>query len=154
MKYKVGDEVKIVNTENSSFKLGDIVKITEIHQFPYYWCEGKHNEEYMAENQIAPLDYTWEDFEKCPIGTKVTFEDGRCQVKYRKPNPNNYTDWCFSGGFSYKDLENFEDVNSRIIKIEEPTYTTVYEPTEQVEEMTLEEVCKELGREIKIVKEK
>lgn len=157
MKYKVGDRVKVVDTKRSNFMLGDIIKITKTNgtsSFPY-WCEGELHEEYMAEDQIAPADYTWEDFLKCPVGTKVTFERGKVIYKMEKDEfGEEFTD--SSDNYSFRDLENFELKDSdygKIIKIEEPTYTTVYEPNE-VEEMTMEEVCKALGKQIKIVKEK
>ena len=54
-----------------------------------------------------------------------------------------------------KDSEVFENYESfglsKIIRIEEPTYTLVYEQvSEQVKEMKLEEIEKELGYKIKI----
>ena len=44
--------------------------------------------------------------------------------------------------------------NSDIMQVERPTkYTTVFERTNEPVEMTLSEICKKLGYEVKIVKE-
>lgn len=156
MKYKIGDKVRVIKEKNCHcFKNGDIVKIKEIDNSDApYRCLRNTDKLYqwLSDEDIAPLSYTWEDFEKCPIGTKVTFESRNVLVKDDKNQ--------FENEDALKNYDDFDDFKingtkyGKITKIEEPTYTTVYEPTEQVEEMTLEEVCKELGREIKIVKEK
>lgn len=154
MKYKVGDRVKIVKNYENAFEIGEIAKIDEIDNSCRlcYHCENSNNSEWLKEEEITPFDYTWEDFLKAPIGTKVTFESGDILVKYFD---NGFTNYGKSRRYDL--LEGFKDVNGwlgKIIKIEEPIYQTVYEPTEQVEEMTMEEVCKALGKNIKIVKEK
>lgn len=163
MKYKVGDKVKIVDAVRGEdaiygFKTGEVVTISGC-------CDGNQiylitngsNYGYINECSLTDLNsYTWGDFEKCPIGTKVTFESGKYLFKIDK---DKYGDEFvnMNYNFSYEELENFEIKDTdfgKIIKIEEPTYTIVYEPTEEVEEMTMEEVCKALGKQIKIVKEK
>lgn len=160
MKYKVGDKVRIIDERATIFKLGDIVEIIEItkseNTMYIYKCSKGSSIDWLTERHIVKAVYTWEDFLKCPIGTKVTFERGKVIYKMEK---DEYGDEFanMSDNFSYEELEGFKIKYSdygKIIKIEEPTYTTVYEPNEEVEEMTLEEICKELGREIKIVKEK
>ena len=112
-------------------------------------------QQWVDEKDIEFATYTWEDFLEAPIGTKITFENETLVKTEKECNP------LIGKTFhrDYNDLKNFTDncgskLLGKIIRIEEPTYTTIYEPTEQVEEMTLEEVCKELGREIKIIKEK
>lgn len=84
-------------------------------------------------------EYNWEDFEKCPIGTKVSFEDGTILIKYDEISNQ------FGGKRYYRDYEDLKgfrdiiDCFGKIIKIEEPTYTTVYEPKKvtmpEIEEM-------------------
>lgn len=75
-------------------------------------------------------DYTFEDLEKCPIGTKITFEDGSVLVKSDKNH--------FDDEKHYRntvDLRNFKDeigTFGKIIKIEEPSYTTVYEREKEI----------------------
>lgn len=150
MKYKVGDKVKIVDATREEdsiygFKTGEVVTIRgycDKNQI-YPITNGTING-YINECNLTDLNaYTWEDFEKCPIGTKVTFEDGQQIVKYGE---NKFEkDGCYR---IIGDLEGFTDTNGlhgKIIKIEEPIYTTVYEPTEEVKELkeiTLEELKK------------
>lgn len=158
MKYKVGDKIRIVKNDDNDFEVGEIAIIGNIDEDVTYgiYCKNENNCEWLRKIDILPLDYTWEDFLKCPIGTKVIFESGKNLFKVDK---DEYGDEFanMSDNFSYEELEGFKIKYSdygKIIKIEEPTYTTVYEPTEEVEEMTMEEVCKALGKQIKIVKEK
>lgn len=161
MKYKVGDRVKIIDATREEdsiygFKTGEVVTIIG--------CRSD-NQRYMIINDgvTGYIDecnltdnYSWEDFKKCPIGTKVTFERGKILFKIKETS-NQFEESHYYR--DYEDLKGFKDnMNAlgKIIKVEEPIYTTVYEldKVEEVEEMTLEEICKELGREIKIVKEK
>lgn len=51
------------------------------------------------------------------------------------------------------DLKCIDHESSDIIKVERPTYTTVFERDEEVKEMTIAEISKALGYEVKIVKE-
>ena len=47
-----------------------------------------------------------------------------------------------------------DDENNDIMKVERPVmYHTVFERDETVKEMTLDEICKALGYEVKIIKE-
>lgn len=154
MKYKIGDRVRVIKEKNEHFfKIGDIVEINEVDdsEAPYRCLRNTDGlYQWLEEKDIAPLDYTWEDFLKAPIGTKITLENEEILVKDGESKFEN-----IARCISYERLRNFyNDDLGKIIKIEEPTYRTVYEPTEQVEEMTLEEVCKELGRNIKIVRRK
>lgn len=157
MKYKVGDKVKIVeNQAKHGFKIGEIVEIVKRDdtEIPYRCYNGEEHW-WVREEDIKLAEYTWEMFKECPIGTKVTFENGETIFKI-KENSEQFTNSRYFR--NYDDLVNFKDnygngVLGKIIKIEEPTYTTVYEQ-EQVEEMTMEEICKALGKNIKIVKEK
>lgn len=163
MKYKVGDKVKIVDANRREdaicgFETGDIVTIIDCYDDKQRYMIIKDDfTGYIDECNLKDLNsYTWEDFEKCPIGTKVTFESGEEYVK------TSNEEECFDGDYfyrNYEDLEDFKDNSDthnlgKIIKIEEPTYTTVYEPTEEVKEMTIAELEKELGYKIKVVKEK
>lgn len=84
------------------------------------------NGEWFTTAEIELAEYTYEDLKKSPIGTKITFENGETLVK----------DWAdlFESSGNVKDisdLKNLENkIEGKIIKIEEPKYTTVYEKTE------------------------
>lgn len=160
MKYKVGDRARIVKNDDNDFKLGEIAIINNISEGTKYniFCKSENNYAWVNEEDIAPLDYTWEDFLKAPIGTKVTFENGEHLFKVDRDDFANKSD-----DFSYENLENFklEYIDyGKITKIEEPTYTIVYEPKEEVmpeiEEMKrlTDELYKTCDEFIKKIKEK
>lgn len=46
-----------------------------------------------------------------------------------------------------------KDYGTEIVKIEKPQYTTVYDYSKEVKEMTVAEIEKELGHAVKIIKE-
>lgn len=135
-KFKVGDKVKLVSmkNENSFYKkyLGKIFTIkqagcvavtfkeaTEENIAPYYYNLQKVEEK-----------YTYEDLKKSPVGTKITFEDGNV---FFKDNEYRYIN---IGGIRINEwLSNLRDNMGqlgKIIKIEEPTYKTVYEHKEEI----------------------
>lgn len=157
MKYKIGDKVRIVgNNHNHYFNVGSLVEITGLDEIDCdYKCSGidKYGNKdswWVSEDDIAPLEYTWEDFLKAPIGTKVTFEKGEVYVKDTEESFNFNRDFLY-----YDEVEKFASNDfGKIVTIEEPIYTTVYEPKEEVKEMTIAELEKELGYKIKVVKEK
>lgn len=139
MKFKVGDKVKLVRTdcEREWYKkyLGRIFTIKKICRD----CKGEFAElvekrdfmPYLKNLELVEKAYTYEDFKKSPIGTKVTFEKGRTLIKidenyYRETNENGIIRY-FSNLKGLKD--NYHDYlnQGRIIKIEEPEYKTVYE---------------------------
>lgn len=51
-------------------------------------------------------------------------------------------------------LDTNKDYGTKIIKIEKPTYETVYDYSTEVQEMTVAEIEKVLGHAVKIVKER
>ncbi len=126
MKFKVGDKVKFskeIVGHTDSVKIGEIYKIIKIDEsFIPYKVE---NGEWFTEEELELADYTYEDLKKSPIGTKVTFENKEVFVKDDEDTFEN-----LSERLDLEDLEGLEDnhmYNGKIIKIEEPEYTTVYE---------------------------
>ena len=136
-KFKVGDKVKI-NKKIISFKygkggvrfdvIGKIIGVTENNEyyvdFPLAHCwHGLEKELELIERK-----YTYEDLKKSPIGTKVTFEKGIILVKTTKKR--------FESGLSFTSIENIKNLKDeyygKIIKIEEPTYQTVYEANPEI----------------------
>lgn len=137
---------------------GDIGTITDIEDslVPYQVTTGNYSG-WLHELDLELYEYTFEDFKKAPVGTKVTFESGEIMVKYVSLNDAKSESFKGTCSFTrnYDNLRNFKDnwgSSGKIIKIEEPTYFEVYNNKEEVKEMTLAEVCKELGYDVKIVK--
>lgn len=164
MKYKVGDKLKIIdNISKHGFKKGEKIKIFEIDEKDYlhYGCKSIERDNacwWVCEEEVV-LDYTWEDFLKAPVGTKITFEDGSDLIKYSEK--------MFEGTENVRHIDRLQDfydndgIRGKIIKIEEPTYTTVYEPKEEIvmpeiEEMKrlTDELCKTCEEFINKIKEK
>lgn len=74
---------------------------------------------------VEEYKYTYEDLKKSPIGTKVMFENGKILIKLSDKRYDNEGCWREESG-----LEKMKDIVGnfgKIVKIEEPTYTTVYE---------------------------
>ena len=136
-KFKVGDKVKI-NKKIISFKygkggvrsdvIGKIIGVTENNEyyvdFPLAHCwHGLEKELELVEKK-----YTYEDLKKCPIGTKITFEKGIILVKT--------TEKRLESGLRFTSIENLKKLKDEyygtIIKIEEPTYQTVYEANPEI----------------------
>ena len=135
MKFKVGDRVRVrkdleygnfyggvrVNDEmvNNKGKVLTIIGIDNrtylVEGSTWFWTDE------MFENKV---DYTYEDLKKSPIGTKVMFENGKILIKLSDKRYDNEVYWR-----EESDLEKMKDIVGnfgKIIKIEEPTYTTVY----------------------------
>lgn len=136
MKFKVGDRVRVrkdleygnfyggvrVNDEmvNNKGKVLTIIGIDNrtylVEGSTWFWTDE------MFENKV---DYTYEDLKKSPIGTKVMFENGKILIKLSDKRYDNEVYWR-----EESDLEKMKDIVGnfgKIVKIEEPMYTTVYE---------------------------
>ena len=80
---------------------------------------------YVKNLELVKEEYTYEDLKKSPIGTKITFGNGNMFMKYTEDKFIN-----LSAIRSIEWLSNLRDnfgQLGKIIKIEEPKYTTVYE---------------------------
>lgn len=131
MRFKVGDKVKFVKStifHTDDVKIGETYKIIEIagHDVRYQ----VENKEWFKEEELMRVKYTYEDLKKSPIGSKITFENGAVLVKDEKN--------CFENVSSCRNIadlcnlkDNYSDLG-KIIKIEEPTYTTVYEANKEI----------------------
>lgn len=102
-------------------------------------------------------DFTKDDLLE---GDVVTLRNGEKLVfvmnSFRDCNGSNMDNYLYSIGDLDKELKCSNDVrrNSDIIKVERPTqYKIMYERKEEVKEMTLAQVCEELGYNVKIIKE-
>ena len=139
MKFKVGDKVKIKEKiENyhgigkeilSKMREGDnvwtIKKISKGEKYDYYHLKEDPLCYSFGEDMLERVEYTYEDLKKSPIGTKITLEKIQDkQLVKTAPNRIENDDY----GFFIGDFEGLNTSNyGRIIKIEEPEYTTVYE---------------------------
>lgn len=130
MKFKVGDKVKFIKStiyHTDDVKIGETYKIIKIagHDVRYQ----VENKEWFKEEELERVDYTYEDLKKAPIGTKITFEDGKVLIKTEENRFENRINVTYIGEinnhFKHKIL-------GKIIKIEEPTYTTVYEAKKEI----------------------
>lgn len=157
-KFKVGDNVKI-NKKIISFKygkggvtsdvIGKIIGVREDNEyyvdFPSVRCW--HGLE--KELELVGETYTYEDLKKSPIGTKVTFESGIILIKVDK---ENYKEIKEHGTTRYIELlkglkDNWQFMNQgKIIKIEEPTYKTVYEVKPEILDNTEKRYLKDVIR--------
>ena len=134
MKFKVGDRVKVrKDLKNNAFygenrvneemfmHRGQILTIRAIDGKNYLMEEDNW---YWNDEMFENKDYTYEDLKKSPIGTKITFENGSTLTKTKR---NFYTNEFWDvGDEAFKD--NYGGCYlGKITKIEEPTYSTVYE---------------------------
>lgn len=136
-KFKVGDRVRLVKVENEGFQeyknyLGKIFKIVQIlhpeSSYAYAELEGTGIIPYLKNLELVKDEYTYEDLKKSPIGTKVTFENDVILVKT--------TEKRLESRLNVTRIENLknlkDDYYGKIIKIEEPAYTTVYESKAEI----------------------
>lgn len=131
MKFKVGDKVKFIKStiyHTDDVKIGEIYKIIRIDNLSKsYQVE---NAEVFNEEELVKADYTYEDLKKAPIGTKITFENGEEMVKCSTKRYENGKRWRDEDDFVR--MEDGIRTLGKIIKIEEPTYTTVYEAKKEI----------------------
>ena len=134
MKFKVGDKVKLVKMEDESEyyreylgKTYTIKSIESSGSWNYAIFEEKTEKSVIPylKNLELIKEYTYEDLKKSPIGTKITFENGEVLVKDDDGNYSNKKRWRDDSDL--KELKDRVNTLGKIIKIEEPTYQTVYE---------------------------
>lgn len=145
--FKVGDRVKCIKgaeycNNNLSEKAGTIDEILdELFTIKFddnidgwnkngvvgrFWNVPKELVE-----KITDKEYTFNDFKKAPIGTKVTFNNNEIIIKANKMSLINCNrERTYENLFNFKD--NWSDMGE-IIKIEEPVeYKTVYEQKQEI----------------------
>ena len=144
MKFKVGDKVKIKEKiENyhgigkeilSKMREGDnvwtIKKISKGEKYNYYNLKEDPLCYSFGEDMLERVEYTYEDLKKSPTGTKITFENGEVLLKDNDGNYSNKKRWRDDSDL--KELKDKINTLGKIIKIEEPTYQTVYEVKQEI----------------------
>ena len=136
MKFKVGDKVKL-NKNIKDFHYGkagvsykEIGIIKNVAKDSYTVSFPSHNSWDGKEEELVLVKYTYEDLEKSPICTKITFENGEVMIKSSANKYENEKRWR-----TEKDFVRMADklgTMGEIIKIEEPTYQTVYEAKKEI----------------------
>lgn len=163
MDFKVGDKVRIKKNlkEIDCFSCGyasdmrtyegDIVTIRNVEKnyvqlkgIPFYWDKRAFEPIYTK--------LTKKELSDMPIGTKITTDKGEILVKDDEIHFENPSHILNISDIN-KDLTMTEYIaeywGTKIVKIEVPTYSTVYEKKE-TKEMTLKEIEEQLGYKIKI----
>lgn len=131
MKFKVGDRVKFVKSieiHSNKVKLGGIYKIKHVNSSAFCMLYRVENGEWFGEEELLK-EYTYEDLRISPVGTKITFENGLL-VKDDDGNYSNKKRWRDDSDL--KELKDRINTLGKIIKIEEPTYQTVYEVKQEI----------------------
>ena len=149
-KFKVGDKVKLVriNSEGPWYKkyLGNVYTIKNFETDNYgrfaIFKETSDVMPYVKNLELVKEEYTYEDLKKSPIGTKITFEKGIILVKT--------TEKRLESGLRFTSIENLKKLKDEyygtIIKIEEPTYQTVYEANPEILDETEKRYLKDVIR--------
>ena len=166
MKFKVGEKVKIKKN------------LKEGYDFKYYVADemekfkGKtvtiysvNSEAYRIEEDNMSWDWTEDMFEglaiitkeelfKMPLGTIIKTDKEKYNVFVKVGESDFCNNICdhIEDNYVNDDLS-LECFGNKIIEIEEPTYQTIYKADDEVKEMTIAEIEKELGYPIKVVKE-
>ena len=135
-KFKIGDRVKsILKNEYHGVRYGDIGKVQEDSSVPYVRWDRIGEIVAFDEENLIKL-YTYEDLKKAPIGTKITFQNGYL-IKFDKERVYGVINGIYyNGKIDYIILflkgKVTDERFGKIIKIEEPAYTTVYESKAEI----------------------
>ena len=171
MKFKVGDIVKgmpgndYAVTDENMYK-GEVVEVFDsgmVIKVLDHKSKEFVGEKYTVENNEKNFELiprkkpTKEELLKMPIGAKITTNKDYDNI-FVKIFDEMFEN-CHGDTIADCDIEkdlsiNDPDYGTKILKIEVPTYETVYDSSKEVKEMTMDEVCKALGYNIKIIKEK
>lgn len=156
MKFKIGDKVKL-NKNIKDFRYGragvsyeEIGTIKGVKKDTYTVGFPSHSSWDGTEEELVLAEYTYEDLKKSPIGTKITFENGEVLVKDEENYFEN-VNRCREIANLYNLKDSYSDLG-KIIKIEEPTYQTVYEAKQEILDEAEKRYLREVIRPYKTVK--
>lgn len=183
MKFKVGDKVRVKKNlkDIEKFSHGYMPNM-ESFEGKIVTIEYVTEEWVMIEEDTHHCDWDFRAFEpinkkptkeellEMPMGTKITTDAKEDNVFVKTDNgiygtiddrEDIETAFYNEAGDEMVDDEINDDLSldedltygTKIIKIEVPTYETVYDSSEEVKEMTMDEICKALGYNVKIIKE-
>ena len=173
MKFKAGQKVRVnrnledIENFNHGYMKemaeleGKIVTISRINSDGSIHIKEDSYKYYWDKRAFSLLKTTKQELLDMPVGTKI----------YTDAEDEDYQEWIKTSGKCFYNDENREyiskfninedltlcdtneDYGTKIIKIEEPTYETIYDESTEVQEMTVAEIEKALGHAIKIIKE-
>ena len=150
--FNVGDKVKCIDAMgsiNRELKNGETYIVSHVDTNGFVKLKGLSSY-YYDPSRFKKIEYTYEDLKKCPIGTKVIFEKGEVLVKCSAKRYENVSKWR-----DEDDLLRMKDecgTLGKIIKIEEPTYQTVYEAKKEILDDAEKRYLREVVRPYKDVK--
>lgn len=170
MKFKIGDRVKLLkNKMKTSHCRETILRFRNeetgvIRNINYgdstnninIEFDDGYNNCYCYEDEIMKImaKPTKEELFKMPLGTIIKTDKEKYNVFVKVGESDFCNNICdhIEDNYVNDDLS-LECFGNKIIEIEEPTYQTIYKADDEVKEMTIAEIEKELGYPIKVVKE-
>ena len=141
-KFRIGDKVRIKDKTGYTYGICEetlkemrklkyiytIEPIRSVDKISFYTLKEERTGLCFFEDMLEKVSYTYEDLKKSPIGTKVTFENDVILVKTTEKRLESEQDVM-----NIENLKNLkDDYYGKIIKIEEPTYKTVYKCKEEI----------------------
>ena len=150
--FNVGDKVKCIDaigSINRELKNGETYIVSHVDTNGFVKLKGLSSY-YYDPSRFKKIEYTYEDLKKTPIGTKLIFENGRVLVKFDNDGYKHKT--CFRENSDLIKLEDKLGILGKIIKIEEPTYQTVYETKPEILDEAEKRYLKEVIRPYRKVK--
>ena len=128
--FNVGDKVKCIDAGsiNRELKNGETYIVSHVDTNGFVKLKGLSSY-YYDPSRFKKIEYTYEDLKKSAIGTKITFEDGKVLIKTEENRFENRINVTYIGEIN----NHFKDkILGKIIKIEKPSYTTVYEAKKEI----------------------
>ena len=150
--FNVGDKVKCIDaigSINRELKNGETYIVSHVDTNGFVKLKGLSSY-YYDPSRFKKIEYTYEDLKKSSIGTKLIFENGRVLVKFDNDGYKHKT--CFRENSDLIKLEDKLGTLGKIIKIEEPTYTTVFEAKKEILDEAEKRYLKEVIRLYRKVK--
>lgn len=167
---KVGEYIKLIDTQYTFDEVGDILKIDCTNgTLPCVLGKnhkrktGDNNEKWSYPDYVYVVleDYKEENMRNLKERKEFTKDD----LKYGdKLTLRNGEVGLYKEKYTWIDFLNYDNINNDltnngcrgkeldIVKVERSTYTTVYERNEEEKEMTVAEISEALGYEVKVVK--
>jgi len=153
MRLKIGDKARVIKTGSHCQKIGTIVTITEVNNINYRAECPDMKLWYFHEDELKLMVFTKSDLKD---GDVVTYRDGEKRIVCG--NIRELKGFNNIGGMSLSDynqdlIDMDENSDLDIIKVERPSQYQELFRREEKKEMTIKEIEKKLGYEVKIIKE-